>query len=142
MFSRLAVFTITVSLLLAGCSTDPLVARLEENPMANPTLSFTEASSSRISESAEGDGDPNLTFVRLLAQTDFFPIEAELVEQGRDELIDQARAAGFELMRDPGGAVDENGESIELWVGRNEEAMMLFLDVAEDRLTVTLFLDG
>ena len=142
MLKRLAVIMLSVSLLLAACSTDPLVSRLEDNPMANPTLTFAEASSSRTSESTEGNGDPNLTFTRVLAQTSFFPIEADLIDQGRDELIEQATAAGFALMQDDQGIVDEAGNSTELWTGTNEEGMTIFLDVGEDQLTVNLFLDG
>ena len=63
-------------------------------------------------------------------------------DRGRDELIEQATAAGFALMQDDQGIVDEAGNRTELWTGTNEEGMTIFLDVGEDQLTVNLFLDG
>ena len=142
MFPRLTVVIVAIALFLSACSTDPLVARLEENPMASPTLTFAEASFSETLEATEDNGDPSLTFTRVQAQTGFFPLEADLVAQGRDELLEQARASGFELVRDHEGVTDESGVGTEFWTARNDEGLTLFLEVTEDRLTVNLFLDG
>lgn len=142
MHSRLAAVILAILLMLASCSTDPLVARVEDNPMATPTLSFAEASSSETSQSTEGNGDPNLTFTRTLAQTSFFPIEAGLVDRGRDELLEQARNAGFEMMQGENGVTDESGNRDEFWTGMGAGGFTLFLTVTDDDLTVSLFLDG
>ena len=100
-------------MLLAACSAEPASeaspapsARLElllANPMANPELSFMELTSS---EGSDNRADSGLVGgptppppPRPSVYVTFDPVPAELVDQGLEELIEQAQAAGFE----PGG---------------------------------------
>ena len=143
MSTRIGVLLFVISLLAGACSSgaSPELGLLLDSPMADVSLTFAEPSSveeidfsplTNISN-RQGPLDPE---VRIL----FESISPDLVEQGRDELIEQATAAGFAPVEVEGqrGYVAE-GDRYELWYSTNDDSTIgLYIELREDALTVFL----
>ena len=128
---------VVLALALGACSFGPSSLEvLEANPMANATVSFAEPTT-RVG--VEGNPDP---FIGIPSATSFRmgwdPIPPELVDQGLQELLDQARAAGFELEEDVERRIDVNGVRSEKWEGFDANGIYLEVRLSEDSLSVFL----
>lgn len=143
MSSRIAVVLFLISLLAGACSSGPSpeLGLLLDSPMADASLTFAEPSSVE-----EIDFTPLTNISNRLGPLDpevhilFESISPDLVEQGRDELIEQATAAGFTPMEVEGqrGYVAE-GDRYELWYSTNDDGTIgLYIELREDALTVFL----
>ena len=155
MFRRIAAVVAAISMLLAACSAEPAsevsaasAARLElllANPMANPELSFMELTSF---EGSDNRADSGLVGgptppppPRPSVYVTFVPVPAELVDQGLEELIEQAEAAGFEnLMQvDTSSITVPEGFRYEIWqINHPEDEIQILFELREDFLAVTL----
>ena len=129
----LVVLLLTV-LVASACSTGPSgLEILQQNPMANPTLSFAEPA---VQVGTEGDSDPwlgNASETRIL--TSFENIPGELIDTGRDELLEQAIEGGFELeLRDGSGG----GLRFESWSGWSSSGLHLTIFVDDDSFHISL----
>ena len=126
--------TVVFALLVAGCSFEPSrFDILQENSMANPTLSFAEP----VGRSeTEGDGNPwlgNATFTQITTRFDDLP--ADTIDQGLDELLIQAADAGFEL---EGEDFSGGGIRSEVWQGFNPQGIHLRMFVNCDGFQIEL----
>ena len=128
---------VVLALALGACSFGPSPLEvLESNPMANATVSFAEPTS-RVG--VDGNPDP---FIGIPSATSLIvrwdPIPPELVDQGLQELLDQARTAGFELEEDVERRIDVNGVRLETWEGFDADGIFLRVRLTEDSLSVFL----
>ena len=154
MFRRIAAVVAAISMLLAACSAEPASeaspapsARLElllANPMANPELSFMELTSF---EGSDNRADSGLVGgptppppPRPSVYVTFDPVPAELVDQGLQELIEQAEAAGFENpMQGETSRIIPEGSRYEIWqINHPEDEIQILFELREDFLAVTL----
>lgn len=83
-----------LGLAACGAGRPPRVEVLTANPMANPTLSFTEPSDQR---SFGGTGAGLVGAADAAIHTTVFEIDASQTRQGLNEILEQAEAAGFQL---------------------------------------------
>lgn len=109
--------------LLVACSSEmSRIELLRSNPMANPTLSFTEPAGQTSVEGADAGlfGAPAQTI-----HTTRFEVPEDKIEQAKSELFAQATAAGFQLEF----IGHEDGLPYGTWQGRDPTSAQLTLIV-------------
>ena len=113
--------------------------------MANPELSFMELTSSEGCEGrgkaglVGGSGPPPPSDPGVYVTFD--PVPAELVDQGLQELIEQAQAAGFEnpMQVDTSRITVPEGSRYEIWqINQPEDEIRILFELREDFLSVGL----
>ena len=149
MLMRICSLFIGLTLLLAACSGEPSqLDLLQENPMASPTISFAEPTTVDAVHIQPGDDgyvfslgapDPGPSVV-----VHFESIAPELLDQGREELVEQAEAAGFDLEPVDGENLgfdpinDAPDVDAQVWGGSNLQRVHLSVWVFDDSIAVRL----
>ena len=138
MRSGIVTLVVAVALLISACSTDPRLEVLEANPLASATLTFAEPSERRTYDPGEFSNllDPPVNGIGI--EVTFSPLPPELVDQGRDELINQAEDAGFNMQERISQRIDQDGIRQELWLDENSAGIAAVIKLTEDSLTVDL----
>jgi len=125
---RVAVFVV-VMLGLVGCA--QRIDLLRENPMANPTLSFTEPSGQA---SSQGEDNPFFGNASQTVHSTRFDFDESQLELVKEELLEQSRTAGFEVEQVSPNAQLPFGR----WQARSDEGILLTIFLNRTTALVSL----
>ena len=141
MLSRIAALVVALSIVVSACSQDSRIETLEANPMANASLTFAEPSATRSFEFTTISNFPNPAGGGVVVEVTFSPIPSELIDQGLEELTEQAEVAGFNLRQGFSGDTSESGPRQEVWESFNDQGERLSILLTENSITVELLVE-
>ena len=76
-----------------------------------------------------------------MVEVTFSPIPSELIDQGLEELTEQAEVAGFNLRQGFSGDTSESGPRQEVWESFNDQGERLSILLTENSITVELLVE-